>query len=120
MGAPPISTWIKCIDKGWFTSFPGLTSERVRMYCNKKEETAKGHLKLQRQHVQSTNPLNQLKRKQHQISTHLTEVKNLISKDMTGRYPITSRQGNKYILIIIDWDTNYIKLIPMKSRKSHC
>ena len=40
--------------------------------------------------------------------------------DMTGCYPITSRQGNKYILIIIDWDTNYIRLIPMKSRKSHC
>ena len=38
--------------------------------------------------------------------------------DMTGRYPITSRQGNKYVLIMIDWDSNYIKLIPMKSRKS--
>ena len=26
LGAPPISTWITGIDKGWFTSFPGLTS----------------------------------------------------------------------------------------------
>ena len=38
--------------------------------------------------------------------------------DMTGRYPITSKQGNQYILIMIDWDSNYIKLIPLKSRKT--
>ena len=51
LGAPPISTWLNAIDKGWFTSFPGLTSSRVRQYCTNKIETAKGHLKLQRQHV---------------------------------------------------------------------
>ena len=26
MGAPSITTWIKAINKGWFASFPGLTS----------------------------------------------------------------------------------------------
>ena len=54
MGAPPVNTWIKAIDNGWFTSFHGLTSKRVRQYCTNKVETAKGHLKLQRQHIQST------------------------------------------------------------------
>ena len=29
MGAPPITSWIKAIDNGWFTSFPGLTSTQV-------------------------------------------------------------------------------------------
>ena len=46
MGAPPISTWLNGIDKGWFTSFSGLTSARIRQYCTNKIETAKGHLKL--------------------------------------------------------------------------
>ena len=37
---------------------------------------------------------------------------------MTGRYPITSKRGNQCILTMIDWDSNYVKLIPIKSRKS--
>ena len=120
MGAPPISTWIRAIDKGWFSSFPGLTSNRVRQFCTKKIETAKGHLKLQRQHVQSSQPQNkQLHSKHHKVSVHITELKNLIIMDLTGRYPITSMRGHKYLLIMIDWDSNYIKIIPVKSRKSH-
>ena len=29
LGAPSITTWLQAIDKGWFCSFPGLTSGRV-------------------------------------------------------------------------------------------
>ena len=120
MGAPPINTWIKGIDNGWFTSFPGLTSARVRQYCTNKVETAKGHLKLQRQHVQSTQTTSSRRPRSntHEVSAHIRELKNLISKDLTGRYPITSRRGYKYVLIMVDWDSDYIKLIPLKSRKS--
>ena len=118
MGAPPITTWIKAIDNGWFTSFPGLTSARVRQYCTNKLETAKGHMKLQRQHTQSTKPsIERSRSNKHRISTHIKELKNLVSMDLTGRYPVTSRRGYKYILIMVDWDSNYIKLIPLKSRK---
>merc|ERR1711884_734697 len=119
LGAPTITTWLNAIENGWFTSFPGLTSQRVRQYCFNKMETAKGHLKLQRQHVQSTKPTTtSIRSIKHTISTHLIEAKNQLSMDMTGRYPITSRRGNKYILIMVDWDSNYIKLIPLKSRKA--
>merc|ERR1711884_164733 len=75
LGAPSINTWLNAIDKGWFTSFPGLTSQRVRQYCTNKMETAKGHLKLQRQHVQSTKPTARSPRNtRHTISTHLIEA----------------------------------------------
>ena len=76
MGAPPVNTWIKAIDNGWFTSFPGLSSTRVRQYCTNKIETAKGHLKLQRQHVQSTNNIATKRRSNvHNVSIHCTELK---------------------------------------------
>ena len=117
LGAPSITTWLQAIDKGWFSNFPGLTSGRVRQYCTNKMETAKGHLKLKRQHVQSTKP-KQIRSNNHTVSAHVFEPRNQLSMDMTGRYPITSKRGNQYILVMIDWDTNYIKLIPLKSRKA--
>jgi hypothetical protein len=43
--SPPISTWIQAIDKGFFTTWPGLTAEAVRKYLPKSLATAKGHLK---------------------------------------------------------------------------
>ena len=45
MGAPPITTWLNAMNKGWFTSFPGLTSSRVRQFCANKIETSKEHMK---------------------------------------------------------------------------
>ena len=51
LGAPPIKSWLAAIDKGWFTSWPGLTADLVRKYCSDKPQTTYGHVQLQRQHV---------------------------------------------------------------------
>ena len=45
-------------------------------------------------------------------------IKNLISTDLPGRYPITSARGHKYIFLLYDHDTNYIHACPIKSRKA--
>ena len=79
---------------------------------------------MQRQHVASTKPKPPTESSTHHVSTHLLDTKTLnhtknqISMDMTGRYPITSKRRNKYILVMVDWDSNYMKLIPLKTRKS--
>jgi hypothetical protein len=39
LGSPPISEWINCINKSWFKSWIGLSADRVRKFCNKKEQT---------------------------------------------------------------------------------
>ena len=39
-----------------------------------------------------------------------------IYTDQTGKYPITSIRGNKYILIIYVYDANAILAAPLKSR----
>ena len=69
MGAPPITTWLNAINKGWFTSFPGLASSRFRQYCTNKIETSKGHMKLQRQHTASTKPKANLRNNTYLIRT---------------------------------------------------
>ena len=98
-------------------SFPGLTSSRLREHLAPSIATAKGHLKLQRQHVQSTNPT--YRSKKHSIGAHeLIDLKNMLGMDGTGRYPITSASGTRYIIVFIDYNSNYIRLVPVKSRKS--
>jgi hypothetical protein len=41
---------------------------------------------------------------------------NQIYSDLTGRFPATSLSGNKYILILYDYDSNSVLSAPMKNR----
>jgi len=59
-GYPVKDTWIKAINAGNYTTWPGLTSEAVRKYFPKSDETQKGHMKRQRQGVRSTKILKSL------------------------------------------------------------
>ena len=55
----------------------------------------------------------------HPISVHVVnDINNLVALDLPGRYPITSRSGNKYMFLLLDHDTNYINVVPISSRKS--
>ena len=110
LGAPPLSTLPHAADKGWLMSFPGLTTTRIREHLAPSIETAKGHLRLQRQHVQSTTPSHRSKK--HFIGTHeITDLKNPLGMDGTGRHPITSASG-------MQCNSNCIIIVPVKSRKS--
>ena len=56
-GYPVNDTWIKAINAGNYTTWPGLTSEAVRKHFPESDETQKGHMKRQRQGVRSTKTL---------------------------------------------------------------
>jgi hypothetical protein len=43
-------------------------------------------------------------------------IDDVISSDQTGRFPITSNQGNAYVVVFYVYDANYIRSIPIKSR----
>ena len=51
---PVVLTWKNSINAGYFTMWPGLTSELVRKHLPKSLATAKGHLKQTEQNVRST------------------------------------------------------------------
>lgn len=42
-------------------------------------------------------------------------MKNVIAMDLPGQYLITSVSRNKYIFVMLDYDSNYIKFTPMIS-----
>ena len=54
-GYIPKSTWIKCINAGFYATWPGLTATKVRKYLpDKVEEVTLGHLNLKKQGIRST------------------------------------------------------------------
>ncbi len=36
--------------------------------------------------------------------------------DQTGRFPVTSSSGNKYIMVLVEVDGNFIDAEPMKNK----
>ena len=40
----------------------------------------------------------------------------LIYSDLTGKFPVTSMQGNKYILLVYHYNSNSIIVRPLKNR----
>ena len=45
-------------------------------------------------------------------------MKNLITMDFAGRYPVTLKRGHKYIFIMYNYNGNYTFAVPVKSRKT--
>ena len=54
----------------------------------------------------------------NQLFLKVTECYNKIYTDQTGRFPVTSSRGYKYIMIDYDYDYNNILAEPIKSRTS--
>jgi hypothetical protein len=58
---------------------------------------------------------------QHKISTNMIYVKAIeatgqIYTNQTGRFPTTSSRGNKYVMILYNYDSNAILAKPLKSK----
>ena len=124
-GFPTTGTWKAAVNKGFYIGWPGLTTERITKYLPKSPHTTMGHQQLKRQHVQSTKPRS--RSRAHSICVHIDDnqdgtssppLTNRIASDQTGRYPVTSGRGHKYILVLYDIDANYIHGVPIKSRKA--
>jgi hypothetical protein len=119
--SPVSSTWIKAIDAGYFATWPGLTAELVRKHLPKSIATSKGHLCHERQGLRSTQPpvtqpkvtFADSKPLEPQTRTNWVfkkpiNVTGQIYSDQTGRFPTTSSRGNKYVMIVYDYDSNAI------------
>lgn len=135
--SPSTSTFTQAIEKGFFISWPGLTAQAVRKHLPKSMATAQGHLDQTRKNIQSTRQKPDTKNnvdedtfqpsppitdglRTHFVYAAIIDVEDpttgLIFSDLTGRFPTTSSKGNKYILVIYDYDSNAILAEPMRNR----
>jgi hypothetical protein len=97
----------------------------VKKYYPETIETAKGHLNQTRKNVRSTRhkmetcDTSQLQgKKVRDVYTTAYDVRETMFSDQTvGQYPTRSQRGNKYIMVMVEIDSNAILVKPMKSRK---
>ena len=122
-GYPVKSTWLKAIAAGNFIGWPLLTVQNVKKYYPETTETPKGHLNQTRKNVRSTKEMeipdaSTLKgKKVRDVGIHVYNVRETIFSDQTGKYPKRSQRGNKYIMVMVEIDSNAILVEPMKSRR---
>ncbi len=126
LGFPVKSTWLKAIRAGNFAGWPLVTVENVNKYFPESDETQMGHLNQQRQGVRSTKtrePLMDIDtsmtkgKKEKDVYFKVFDMKNQIYTDQTGAFPIRSRGGHRYLMVMLEIDSNAILVEPMKSRK---
>ena len=55
--------------------------------------------------------------KAREIYTSMYEVRNTVLSNQTGKLPICSQQGNKYIMVMVEIDSNAILVKPIKNCK---
>jgi hypothetical protein len=126
-GYPVKSTWIKAIKAGNYIGWPMLTEKNVAKYYPESTETPKGHMNQTRKNVRSTKPKakpmedhksTELRgKKVRDIYTKVYDVRETVFSDQTGQFPTRSQRGNKYIMVMVEIDSNAILVEPITSRK---
>jgi hypothetical protein len=95
-------------SRRFFSSWPGLNEHNVEKYLSKSASTAKSHLNQQRQNARTTKIkdaqlLDSETDQDHGIKTQFVYAATIdagqIYTDQTGRFPVVSSKGNKYIMI---------------------
>ena len=123
-GFPVKDEWLDAIKAGNYVTWPGLTLEAVRKHCPDSDETQKGHMKKQRQGVRSTKIKDENNiqhtvpppKKMRDVYIKIFNAEETMHSDQTGRFPATSSRGNKYLMVLVEVDGNYIDAEPLKNK----
>jgi hypothetical protein len=136
--SPALATLEKALHLGFLTNFPGLTTQSLRKFPPASVPTAKGHLDQTRMNQRSTrqgttitpdrdDPLHDddddttpeaNPSKTYECFCAIAEPTGQIYTDQTGRFISPSSTGNNYLMILYDYDSNFIFAQPMKNRQA--
>jgi hypothetical protein len=129
LGHPKQATLLTAAQHGNLVTFPSMTPQNVSQHFPKSDKTQKGHMKQTKQGVRSTKVVDEdamlsfqpkpgFKHKDVYLMVFDTTKKWMFS-NQTGKFPITSACGNKYIMVAVKLDGNYIDGEPLQSRLAH-
>jgi hypothetical protein len=62
--------------------------------------------------------LAEIRKKHKDVFMTIRDATEEVHTDQTGRFPVVSRKGHKYIMVLIEIDSNYIAMEPMRSRET--
>ena len=128
LGNPTQATLLTAAQHGNLVTFPGMTPQNILRHFPESDETQKGHMKQTKQGVRSTKIVDKdaMLGVKHQPGVKHKDVylivfdatKKSMFSDQTGKFPITSARGNKYIMVAVELDGNYIDGEPLQSRSA--
>ena len=137
------STIKKASKNIFLTTFPGLTEKLIDKHLPLSIATELGHLRQEKQHLQSTSKLTlpvsnllqpstvssaspasdddlyppvEKKTKDLIYAIMQYKEKDLTAADLTGRFPYQSSRGNNYVMVMYHYDCNVIWGEPLKKR----
>jgi hypothetical protein len=126
-GYPVKSTWLKAIKVGNYVGWPILTEHYVQKYYPKTIKTTKGHLNQTRKNIRTTKvkatPLETCDtshlhgKKVRNVYTQMYMAQETVFSNQTGQLPIQSLCRNKYIMVMVEINSNTILVEPMKNHK---
>ena len=129
--------WCKTIYAAFYTTWPGLSAKLMRKHVNVSGPSVKGHLNQHLQNIRSTklnleNPhhvpgqdklVNNIYPRASELRTKfvfadIQIVTGQVYLEQTGSFLVSSRKGNKYIMVIYNYDGKSIDTELMQSRSS--
>ena len=137
MFSPTLSTWCAALDAGFLTTWPDLTAAQVRRHPPFSVATIQGHLDQQRANLRSTQPsatppvaptlacptilpdatlTDPPLVRTHNLFVDCQPMTGQLATDLPGRFLVSSSRGNSYVLVVYDYDSNYIHAEPLRSR----
>ena len=128
LGHTTRATLLTSAQHGNLITFPSTTPDNISRHFPESDKTQKGQMKQTKQGVRSTKVVDAdkmlgfqqkpgVKHKDVHLQIFDATEKSMYS-DQTGKFPISSAQGNKYIMVAVEIDGNYIDCEPIQSRKA--
>ena len=122
-------TWLKFIKNEKFITCPGNNTIDVAKHLTPTIATAKGHLDRKQKNIKSTQKETEEgkldttsgqedKNEDVFIAFLAADTNGTVYTDLSGKLPVTSISGHKYVMVLYHDDSNGIIFRPMKNRSS--
>ena len=132
--SPPASTLIKAVKNDQLLGVPGFTLQAINKWLPTSTATIKGHLHRTKQNLRTTkkkkiddqvgytkdmNPVEDRTApcEMFCFTSMAQEFDHTMYSDATGKFPVPSYHGNRYVMIIYLYGPNAILVRPMKNRE---
>ena len=122
--SPTLSTLHQALQQGIFPNFLGLSISTLKKRPPSLHATQQGHLDNKQMHQNPTPetqpddpfPLqSEPNERSNACFISVVQPKHIVYSDQTGQLPITSSQGNQYLVVAYDYDSNAILIRPIKN-----
>ena len=131
-GFPTKAYWLEAINGGNYATWRNITAEAMKKHFPESNETNQGHIRGIKKNIRPTKENRQpltyqlenietltIPLQKHQyIYVKINDLKETMYTNQTGAFPVTSKQGNKYTMILCEIENDVIMSEAIQNRSS--